>query len=192
MTVLFLYTVPPPSVYKTSCPTGSQGGWWGVSLWTDVCHPPPQLPASEIKQTFLSTNLACLLAFWAASSQTPHLLVTPQDVPGSSFTSLLQPWSQPFPHRALVPFMGEWYSQILDTRYCPWLPGLLASLVAQMVKNLPMQETWVLSLGHKIFWKRNWQPTPVFLPGKSPGQRSRAGYSPWDGKESRHDWACTH
>ena len=27
--------------------------------------------------------------------------------------------------------------------------------------------------------KRQWQPTPVLLPGKSPGQRSRAGCSPW-------------
>ena len=28
------------------------------------------------------------------------------------------------------------------------------------------------------------QPTPVFLPGEFPGQRSVAGYSPWGGKES--------
>ena len=27
--------------------------------------------------------------------------------------------------------------------------------------------------------KRQWQPTPVFLPGKSHGQKSLAGYSPW-------------
>ena len=32
--------------------------------------------------------------------------------------------------------------------------------------------------------RRQWQPTPVFLPGKSHGQRSLVGYSPWDGKES--------
>ena len=31
--------------------------------------------------------------------------------------------------------------------------------------------------------KRKWQPTPVFLPGKSHGQRSRAGYSSWGHKE---------
>ena len=54
-----------------------------------------------------------------------------------------------------------------------------ASLVAQMVKNLSaMQETpfdpWV----GKIPWRRKWQPTPVFLPGKSHGERSLAGYSP--------------
>ena len=29
-----------------------------------------------------------------------------------------------------------------------------------------------------------WQPTPVFLPGESEGQRSLAGYSPWGHKES--------
>ena len=28
-------------------------------------------------------------------------------------------------------------------------------------------------------WRSKWQPTPVFLPGKSHGQRSLAGYSPW-------------
>ena len=30
----------------------------------------------------------------------------------------------------------------------------------------------------KIPWRRKWQPTPVFLPGKSQGQRSLVGYSP--------------
>ena len=32
--------------------------------------------------------------------------------------------------------------------------------------------------------RRKWQPTPVFLPGKSHGQKSLAGYSPWGRKES--------
>ena len=31
----------------------------------------------------------------------------------------------------------------------------------------------------KIPWRRKWQPTPVFLPGESRGQRSLGGYSPW-------------
>ena len=35
----------------------------------------------------------------------------------------------------------------------------------------------------KIPWRRAWQPTPVFLPGKSHGQRSLAAYSPWGHKE---------
>ena len=32
-------------------------------------------------------------------------------------------------------------------------------------------------------WRRKWQPTPVFLPGKSHGWRNLAGYSPWGRKE---------
>ena len=51
-----------------------------------------------------------------------------------------------------------------------------ASLVAQRVKRLPaMQETQVRSLGG--------QPSSVFLPGESHGQRSLVGYSPRGLKE---------
>ena len=38
-------------------------------------------------------------------------------------------------------------------------------------------------------WRRAWQPTPLFLPGKFQGWRSLAGYSPWGRKRVRHDWA---
>ena len=41
----------------------------------------------------------------------------------------------------------------------------------------------------KIPWRRKWQPTPVFLPGKFHGQRSPVGYSPWGRKRVRHDLA---
>ena len=61
----------------------------------------------------------------------------------------------------------------------------LASLVAQTVKCLPaMLETWVRSLGQEDSLERKWQPTPVLLPGKSHGQRSLVGCSPWGCKES--------
>ena len=36
----------------------------------------------------------------------------------------------------------------------------------------------------KIPWREAWQPTPVFLPGESHGQRSLAAYSPWCCKQS--------
>ena len=39
----------------------------------------------------------------------------------------------------------------------------------------------------KIPWRRKWQPTPVSLPGKSRGQRSLAGCSPWGHRGVRHD-----
>ena len=41
-------------------------------------------------------------------------------------------------------------------------------------------DPWV----RKIPWRREWQPTPAFLPGESHGQRILAGYSPWGHKES--------
>ena len=59
--------------------------------------------------------------------------------------------------------------------------------MAQQVKNLPAvqetQERWVQSWVKKISWRRKWQPTPVFLPGKFHGQRSLVGYSPRGPKE---------
>ena len=64
------------------------------------------------------------------------------------------------------------------------LKGFLGGSV---VMNLPAmqatQETWVQSLGWKIPWRREWQSTPVFLPGKFHGQRSLADYRPLGHKE---------
>ena len=45
----------------------------------------------------------------------------------------------------------------------------------------------------KSLWRREWQPTPVFLPGESHGQRSLPGYSPWGRKGSvTTRWPHTH
>ena len=41
----------------------------------------------------------------------------------------------------------------------------------------------------KIPWRREWQPTPVFLPQEFHGQKSLAGYSPWDHKMVGHNLA---
>ena len=46
------------------------------------------------------------------------------------------------------------------------------------------QETHVPSLGREDHWRKKWQPTPVFLPGKFHRQRSLAGYSPCGCTES--------
>ena len=44
--------------------------------------------------------------------------------------------------------------------------------------------------------EEKWQPTPVFSPGKSHGQRRLASYSPWESQRVRHDLvpeqACMH
>ena len=44
----------------------------------------------------------------------------------------------------------------------------------------PRFDAWV----RMIPWRREWLPTPVFLPGESHGQRNLVGYSPWGHKES--------
>ena len=44
----------------------------------------------------------------------------------------------------------------------------------------------------KIPWRRAGQPTLVFLPGESHGQRTLAGYSPWGHKESDTTERLTH
>ena len=40
-------------------------------------------------------------------------------------------------------------------------------------------DSWVGTIPRR----RKWQPTPIFLPGESHGQRSLVGYSPWGHKE---------
>ena len=59
------------------------------------------------------------------------------------------------------------------------------------VKNLPANagDIGFISGWGKTPWRRKWEPTPVFLPGESHGQRGLAGYSPWGFKRVRHNLA---
>ena len=53
-----------------------------------------------------------------------------------------------------------------------------------VVKNLPAKTGHgLIPLVKKISWRKKWQPTPVFLPGKFHGWRSLAGYCPGACKE---------
>ena len=55
-----------------------------------------------------------------------------------------------------------------------------------------MQQTWILSLIRKIPWRRAWQSTPVFLPGKSHEQRNLGGHSSWSHQELDTTEQLTH
>ena len=56
--------------------------------------------------------------------------------------------------------------------------------MAQMVNLLPtMQETWFQSLGQEDPLEKEMATHSSLLPGKSHGQRSMVGYSPWGRKE---------
>ena len=65
--------------------------------------------------------------------------------------------------------------------------------MAQTVKNLPaMWETQVRSLGWEDPWKREWQPTPVFLPGESPWAEEPGRLQSMGSQRVRHDKATKH
>ena len=55
--------------------------------------------------------------------------------------------------------------------------------MAQTIRNLPVKQK-TQDLIRKIPWRRERQPTSVFLPRKFQGQRNLADYSPWSSKES--------
>ena len=60
-------------------------------------------------------------------------------------------------------------------------------IASQVVENLPAkpepQETWLRSRGQEDPYRRKWQPVPLFLHGKSHGQRTLASYSAQGCKE---------
>ena len=75
-----------------------------------------------------------------------------------------------------------------DGWLCNW-----ASLVAQMVKNLPQcgRPGFSLWVG-KIPWRRKWQPTPVFLPGEPPWAEQPGGLQSTESQKVGHNRATKH
>ena len=61
-----------------------------------------------------------------------------------------------------------------------WIPWQLIQSRICLQSRRPGSDPWV----GMIPWRREWQPTPVFLPGEFHLQRSVAGYSPWGRKLS--------
>ena len=53
----------------------------------------------------------------------------------------------------------------------------------------PFSSSWFKEYARESFWRRQWQPTPVPLPGKSHGWRSLVGCSPWGHEKSDTYWA---
>ena len=80
---------------------------------------------------------------------------------------LRAPWKARRPNQCILKEINPEYS----------LEGLMLKLKLQYFGHLI--ETWVRSLGQEDPWRREWLPTPVFLPEASHGQKSLAGYSPW-------------
>ena len=86
------------------------------------------------------------------------------------------PWETP---QGSIRFHNNWNNNCLGNP----INGLLwwhSGKDSACQRRRPGFNFWV----GKIPWRRKWLSTPVFWPGKSHGQRSLAGYSPWGHKES--------
>ena len=68
-------------------------------------------------------------------------------------------------------------------RKIPWMeePGGLQSMGSLRVRHYRATSLPLFPFMH---WRRNWQPTPVFLPGESQGWGSLAGFRLWGRTES--------
>ena len=81
------------------------------------------------------------------------------------------------PHSRLNPRSSE-----VLVRLCRRLSGEEPTCQCRRCKRHG-SDPWV----GKIPWRREWQPTPVSLPGESRGQRGLVGYRPWGLKIVGHD-----
>ena len=82
-------------------------------------------------------------------------------------------------HSFLNSLRGFFFFFLPHHRLLWWLSGKESACQSRRCRRHRF-DPWV----SKILWSRKWQPTPVFLPVKSHGQRSLEGYSPNGPKES--------
>ena len=73
--------------------------------------------------------------------------------------------------------------KVVIDMYDPTIHITMASLVAQWYRICLQCRRPRFGWGRSP-WRREWQPTAVFLPGESHGQGNLVGYSPWGHKES--------
>ena len=133
--------------------------------WTIACQVPLSSTISQSLLKFMSIELVML---------SNHLI--PYSFCLQSFPGLGS-----FPMRQLFTSDGQSIAASASaTRINDYFIQTQVFLVAKMVKNLPViQESLVDPWAGMIPWRREWQPTLVFLLGESHGQRSLVGYSPW-------------
>ena len=157
------YMYPPHFVYKSSCSTSCQSGRSQPLDRHLSPSPGPQLPSSEIKQTFVSTNVAFLLAFeW-----------------------LFLPWSfvsNRTSHTLSVTVLETYYGTVL------WV-----SLRAQLVKNSSaMREIWVWSLGWEDPLEEGMATPSSILAWRIPWTEEPGGLQSMGSQRVGHDWASKY
>ena len=111
-----------------------------------------------------------------------HLIINPRGVWQRGSGAILQ---KPSSHTFRLKYVNSFLYLRKHHIYFAWISRVLDFLGGSNGKSICLQrgrprfDPWV----GKIPWRRKWQPTPIFLPGKSHGRRSLVGYSPWGRKE---------
>ena len=140
-----------------------------IFKFTNIFFSSVQSVVNQIQSVVLFRWYCCCLEVWFGCFFTFYIHLPIRLVLPSTFVKL---WSLSI-------------RVVLNTphRVCEGFPG------GSVVKNLSANAAdisfnpWV----GKIPWRRKWQPTPVFLLGKSHEQRSLAGYNPWGCKRVGHN-----
>ena len=112
---------------------------------------------------------AMILVFWMLSFKAAFSL--------SSFTFIKKFFS--FSSLSAIRVVSPAYLRLLLFLPAIWIPVCGSSSPA-------------FHMMYSIYRRRQWQPTPVFLPGEPHGQRSLEGYSPRGPQRTGHDWATKH
>ena len=177
-----------------SNPRGIDPVNWGGWRWSDrekkkISSPPVsthQFHFSQIKHSpspwFTGSRTALLCGhsepkpanYWVSvSSAVKQALL----LSSSSLSSLLLYYYHPFSHFCLL-YLMSFNPDSQGIGLSQWLSSEESACQCRSRRKYEFNP-WV----RKIPWRRAWQPTPVFLPGESRGQRSLAGYSPQSHKE---------
>ena len=122
-----------------------------------------------------------------SSSVTPWTVACQAPVHGSLQTRILK---IPFSRESSQPRDGTWVSCTIDRFFIIWAPReawewlcdpyffqCFSPLFLSSLCEGKRKRAFVLIYGH--YRRRQWHPTPGFLPGKSHGRRSLVGCSPW-------------
>ena len=79
---------------------------------------------------------------------------------------------------------GKYFRPLTHTNFFFFFENYY-TLVAQMIESACKVGDLGSVLGlERPPWKREWQPTPVYMPGEVQGQKSLVSYNPWGCKES--------
>ena len=175
------YPSPNPGVHPNPCPTS----WW--------CHPTISfsvVPFSSCPQSFPASGSFQTSELFASDGQSIRVSASAWVLPMNT-----QDWS-PLEWTGWISLQFKGLSRVFSNTTVqkqqfltaphsstfaweiPWTeePGRLQSM-----GSLRVGHKWAISLSLFTFmhWRRKWQPTPVFLPGESQGQRSLVGCRLW-------------